>query len=379
MTALSLKKFNVALVSAVVLMLLLLQIPTAYLVESTTGNKVLAFLKDVVGLDITKYDAKQVTVPVQSDLSDLYETGWIKYTLTSPESKIDILCNFRNNLLVWCKLTVIAGSPLYIQSQPANVIEAAKGIIQRYQIYSGASYIKTMQNMLEQINELKPAAIKSDNVKLNISIEENYAYIKWMYTINNIDVPSKAVSLIFKNGDLYLFRDTWDLYKIGTTEVVISKEEAISIAKKHVQKYSYTVDGILISNFTILDEQVIATLSMQDRGNYTLYPHWEIRMGLDRVYPGGVTGFQVMLWADTGEVTHITPIGSLGGPELEGEDSSTPSPEPEPEPSPKPNFSSTSIPIGYIYAISAVAIVAATVACSYLYIKRKSVRKKAIS
>lgn len=369
MMTLSLKKLNVAFVSAAVLMLLLLQIPNAYLVESTTENKVLTFLKDVVGLDMARYDAKLVTVPIQSDLGDPSETGWIKYTLTSAGSKIDVLCNFRNNMLVWCKLNVIAGSPLYIQSQPANVIEAAKGIIQRCQVYSGASYLQTMRNMLEQVNEPKPATIKSDNVKLDISIEENYVYIKWMYIVNNIDVSSKAVSFIFKDGDLYLFRDTWDLYKIGTTEVVISKEEAISIAREHVQKYSYTVDGMLISNFTILDEQVIATLSMQDRGNYTLYPHWEIRMGLDKVYPGGVTGFQVMLWADTGEVTHITPIGSLGGPEPEPEDSTMPSLEPEPEPQ------QPSSPMEYTYSIIAVTIMAVTAACSYLYIKRKSARK----
>jgi len=236
MTTFWLKKLNVAFVSAIVLLLLIVHVPNAYSVESTTENKVLTFLRDVVGLDIAKYDAKLVAVPITPDLDSSSEMEWIKYTLESAGSKIDVLCNFRNNVSVWCKLSVIAGSPLYIQSQHANVIEAANSLLKRYQIYSSAPYLQTMQNMLDQVNESKPVTIKSGNVKLEISIEENYTYIKWMYTVNNIDASSKAVSFIFKNGALYLFRDTWDLYKIGTTDVIVSKEEAVSIAREHLQK-----------------------------------------------------------------------------------------------------------------------------------------------
>lgn len=374
MTTFWLKKLNVAFVSAIVLLFLIVYVPNAYSVESTTENKVLTFLRDVVGLDMAKYDAKLVAVPITSDLDGSSEMEWIKYTLESAGSKIDVLCNFRNNVLVWCKLSVIAGSPLYIQSQHANVIEAANSLLKRYQIYSSAPYLQTMQNMLDQVNESKPVTIKSGNVKLEISIEENYTYIKWMYTVNNIDASSKAVSFIFKNGALYLFRDTWDLYKIGTTDVIVSKEEAVSIAREHLQKYSYMVDGVSISNFTILDEPVIATLSMQDRGNCTLYPHWEIRLALDKVYPGGVTGFQVMLWADTGEVSHITPIGRLEGPPPEDytdpQASST-----EPSPTPQPGFLGTSLPMEYGYATVALIVVAIAVATGYLYLKRE--RRKA--
>jgi len=387
----SLKKYGVILVLGLLLMFAAAQTPSAFSAELTNQEqKALVFLRDVIGLDMTKYDVEPPPrppdhLPPPPGLDVLGAMGWVKFTLTSAGSKIDVFCSFRDNT-VWCRLYVIEGSPLFAEPS-TNILDAAKGLIRRYQTYSGAPHLKAMRETLDAVNEIeniesRAISITSGNVKLKIftTPHQPITYFMWVYTANGVDADKKTVSFYFHRdgGYLVLFLDCWNLYKIGSTNVKVSKDEAIRIAKEHAQKYTYTVEDVPVGNFTILDEPVFAELSMEDGGNYTLYPHWHIRLALDKMYPGGVTGLQVMLWAHTGEVTRIAPIGSLGVPP-DGGSPTVPPTEPPPEdstvsstePSPKPGFLGTSLPMEYGYAIVAVTVVAIAAATGYLYLKRK--------
>jgi hypothetical protein len=71
---------------------------------------------------------------------------------------------------------------------------------------------------------------------------------------------------------------------------------------------------------------------MQPRApDYLLYPSWEIYLSLDKMYSGNVGSFQVMMWADTGEITSMISLGRLGVPQNMPdstiEDESTPAQE----------------------------------------------------
>jgi hypothetical protein len=79
---------------------------------------------------------------------------------------------------------------------------------------------------------------------------------------------------------------------------------------------------------------------MQPRNN-VLYPHWEIYLSLDKVYPVEVTSVHIMMWADTGEISSIKATGTLGGPIS---DDSTTSPTIAPSPSAAPTQQQTSEP-----------------------------------
>ena len=39
-----------------------------------------------------------------------------------------------------------------------------------------------------------------------------------------------------------------------------------------------------------------------------MYPSWYVPLGFDKVYPGGVTGAVVRVWADNGQVSSINPM-----------------------------------------------------------------------
>jgi DNA-binding transcriptional ArsR family regulator len=269
--------------------------------------KVLAFLQDVVHFDMTKYQAalSSNTVEYRTDLGGIVEEI-LKYTLTSNGSKVDVTLRFRNNTLSRYYLYVLEGAPFYSQLQPNSVLDVAKGLLERYQEYSGASYLETMRNMLDTANQFNNFETTSNNMKLIISTEGNKVKMQWIYTTNNIDFQAKSLVLSFDDyGFLEILSDDWPLFTVGSTEVNISQDEAINIATDYAKDFSWIVNGEEINNFTLLSEPVTVELFPHSREEepLALIPYWYVTIHLDRVYPDRVDRLAVGLWADTGEVS----------------------------------------------------------------------------
>ncbi|MFW6110966.1 MAG: hypothetical protein ACOC6H_02905, partial [Thermoproteota archaeon] len=136
----------------------------------------------------------------------------------------------------------------------------------------------------------------------------------WRPFAHGLSNQQNQLLLKFEDGRLMHYADYLGIYEIGSSEVNISEEEAIQIAMDQARAFSWEAGNETVSNVTVLDSPVKASVSLQNRGNRTLYPLWDIRLPLDQLYPGGITGFHVLLWADTGEVQDITPIGFYGNP-----------------------------------------------------------------
>jgi hypothetical protein len=207
--------------------------------------------------------------------------------------------------------------------------------------------------MLDSVNELVPLTTIADGLKFVISTSSDYsADIKWMPIVNGIDIWQNAVIVSFRNGFFESLNDNWDRYQVGSTEISVSKEEAIRIAKQAAQDSTFVVGSSAIAtpNFTFVDKYSDATFDLIPRENNMLFPRWDVRLALDKVYLGSVTGFQVLIWADTGEVAYVTSTGMLGVPTEENA-TTAPSPSGEPSPSispspqsPSPEPSSTTSP-----------------------------------
>jgi len=275
----------------------------------TSPDKALTFLTDVVHLDMTKYLATKEsnTVEYRSDLGGIVEEI-MKYSLTYTSSKVDVTLRFRNASLSRYSLDVLEGTPYYSQLQPTKLIDAAKGILERYQQYSGTSHLGAMRNMLETVNEIGDFETTSGNVKLIISNKGNT--IQFVYTSNNINFQAKSVVLTFDNyGFLESLTDDWSLFRVGSTEVNVSKEEAINIAIECAKDCSWTVNGEIINNFTLVTESASAELWPHSREEpLALIPYWYVTIPLDRFYPERVDRIAVGLWADTGEVSICQPL-----------------------------------------------------------------------
>lgn len=267
----------------------------------------IAFLKDVVQIDITKYDASLLsnTVEVRSDIGGVVEEI-LRYSLTNSESQIDVVFRFRNKQLSRYQMYLFEGSPIYAEPQPYTMLDATKNLLQRFRSFYDASYLEEMSNLLASVNEIENMEIAEGNTKLKISVSGDDAEVLWLYTENGVDFSPKSLSLVFESHVLKELTDGWFLFGIGSTEVNISSEEAIEIARNAVEDFSWTVDGVIVSDFNVLEEPVLAVFhpTLREKG-LALVPYWEVTLYLDKAYLGGVNRIAVGVWADTREVRRV--------------------------------------------------------------------------
>ncbi len=271
-----------------------------------------SFLRDVVQLDLTKYYLSLVsnTLESRSDLGGITEEI-LKYSLTSNESSLDVSLRFRNQTLSLYRMNILEGSPIYSQSQPSNVLHLTYDLITRYQTFTGASYLGEMRGILETINQITDDTETTiGNVKLQMSREGADTDIRWLYTIDGIDFPTKGISFSFEGNSLEEFIDGYYLYRIGNTKLNISESGAIAIAREHVKSVTWIADGELVKNFVVLQEPVDIRLWPHPRDPLELVPYWYVTLYLDKVYPGNIGSIGLGIWADTGVVSGVQTISA---------------------------------------------------------------------
>ncbi|MGD2067031.1 MAG: hypothetical protein PVI43_07695, partial [Candidatus Bathyarchaeota archaeon] len=247
-------------------------------------------------------------VEYRDDLGGIVEE-LIKWSLAYDSSKVDVTFRFRNASLSSYSLDVTEGTPYYSELQPTRTIDAAKGILERYQQYSGASHLGPMISMLETVETDGNFVKTSGNIKL-IRSGESEPKIEFFYTSHNIEYQAKSVVLSFDEyGFLESLSDSWLLFNIGSTQVNISKEEAIDIAMEYAKNFTWTANGQTISDFLLEEDKATAELWPHVREEpVTLIPYWFVTIPLDRVYPEQVYSIGVGLWADTGEINVGQPM-----------------------------------------------------------------------
>ncbi len=264
----------------------------------------------------------------------------------------------------------MTGSLLYVQ-QSENNFDKTKGILERYQTYADNTNLKQMVDLLQTVSANKNETKTLGDLKLEVTTDAYHTAYDWKYTFNGVDY--NAVSIIYQDSGVF-FSDYLSLYKIGNTDVSISKEQAIEIAMKYIETYSYT--GVVnsegkeisveISGFNITEELTEANLATNFREPLTFYPCWNIELYLDQkqpyanyIYPSGVYALHVGIWADNGEIFTCTPI-AVGGiiPDSESASESSPLPEGNTETQPL----NQGMLVGIIIAILTGAIAVAAVA-----------------
>jgi hypothetical protein len=314
------------LILTVFLVFLLIQVPTAYSAELTAEEKALAFLEDVVMLDMKKYN-----VTVRTSFEN-YSTYWgslymedVRCNLESNESKLRIGFVFENYTLTYFHLYVNKGSPLYALPPSTNSLERTDAFLGRYKNYLGTSDCQELRDILSTVTEEKNLTTTVDNVRFELTKEPSKTKLRWDITYNGADYTRLGFSLR-SNGE-FIFGDTRNLYEIGSTDVDISREEAISIARERAKylpwKSGMGNETVEVTDYTIVDEPLGASLSTRCREPLVLYPYWSVTLYLDKVYPGNVIGFTFQIWADTGEIINGRLNTLMGGIPPQGSEEPT--------------------------------------------------------
>ena len=140
---------------------------------SATTNKAITFLQQVAQIDTSHYQATLLsnTVEQRSDLGGAIEQI-MTYSLTSSDSKMDVVFRFRNNQLSRYQIIMIEGSPVYSQPQPSSILDTAKTLLGRLATYEDTSYLANMSSILSLVNTAAQSIeITEGNIKLNVTID----------------------------------------------------------------------------------------------------------------------------------------------------------------------------------------------------------------
>jgi hypothetical protein len=289
-----------------------------HLLLSNTSNdadQARIIIEDVLQIDTSKYQLTLTgdTVQNRADLGGLIE-DILEYSLVNDASRIDLTFRFRNGHFSLVQINQLEGAPnfplVYTEPQPTDVIQACQGLLDRYRSSFKDSYLDQINTLMASVN-IKSGQILGES-KLQFSSYDGYADVLLMFTDNGTDFQAKSLHLSFVNNILTEFSDDWFLFNVGSTNVKISENQAVLIAKNAAKGYSWIANGKQITAFQILDNPVSAQFYPKPQASdvLTLYPYWYVTLYLDKTYPGGVSQIAVGVWADTGEVSSIQALAT---------------------------------------------------------------------
>ncbi len=276
---------------------------------SASTDDAIRFLRDVAQIDTAKYQATLLsrTVEHRTDLGGVVEEI-MRYSLTSSESKLDVVFRFRNGQLSRYQVSILEGAPIYSVGQPISNLDTAKNLIGRLNAYEDTAYLGNMSQMLGLVQKTENIEIKEGNLKLTASFNGGSTHLLWMYTENGVDFSPKSLNMVFEGRVLTELTDGMYLFRVGNTNVNISQDKAIETAKNAAKTFSYTADGQTVANLGVLDSSVTAVFHPNTKQGTLLYPCWYVTLYLDKTYPGGVNSVAVTVWADNGEVAQIKTV-----------------------------------------------------------------------
>ena len=279
---------------------------------SADTDKAIRFIQDVIQIDLSSYQVALLSndVEIRSDLGGVVEEFLI-YSLTNSEARIDVTLRFRDRLFSRYQINVFEGFTAYSEPQPIDLVESASNLLNRYMSYGNASYLGNMSSLLSLIDEAKNIEIidPEGNLKLKISTSEDRTEFFWLYTESGVDFSPKSLNFVFKNRVCQSITDGWFLFESGSTEVNISRDEAISLAKEAASVFTWEFEGEQVGNFTVLEVPVTAEFHPHPREDFlNLIPYWYVTVYLDKVYPGEISSIAVGLWGDTGEIADINVV-----------------------------------------------------------------------
>lgn len=257
------------------------------------------FVEKVVGINLSNYDYTIVTLRPGENID-------INFHISNKQSNITATVVFTRGLISWFYFKPRSPPSWLWTDETNNTLYATTQIVDQYMLSFNLSYTQIPQ-LLEQALPNQNQSIRGDDYVLNIE-KGGHRFI-WNYVIDGVTVYMPLGLDVSEDGHLIYFVSNIGLYDIGSTLIAVSEEHARDIALPYAEDYANEHDYII--------ESVKTTLSYGrdiwcSRGNdYTLYPKWDVEIFFNQheENSGGVIGYQVSLWADTGVLILASPLG----------------------------------------------------------------------
>jgi hypothetical protein len=420
-----LKKTTGTAIVLLILAISLIQLSGADTVDFTAKDMMPAFLSEVVGLDLNKYNItnEEYSFKYPSEYGGNVKDEHVYLELVSSEGNISVMGMFLNGFNGGIFVYPPTNGSMFFKHQPStSALDESRNILQRYKIFAENYGLETshIDSALNLLNNATRAPSASDDLRTfnniigfvssvitegNVKQETTQESVSWIYTDRGVDMPNKCLKIDFGIDKLH-FVDTWNLFTVGSFSVV-SEDEVKQIAFDAANNYNLTLVGengtlivaekpgwsrtSIVLNMVpgeIYNDELSKKIGIVSGGNATrdpmaLYPLWETVLYFsERV--GSVYGIAVGVWGDTTEIAYITPYGYLDAPPQDPDTTtSTDPPADETEEPPveqtEPSSTETEItaklessnPPSSMYLVAGIAVTAIAVAVAAVALKKR--------
>jgi hypothetical protein len=267
------------------------------------------FLNQVAGIETTNYNVTKFQINEAKALGSQKTQTSISAIISNSQENLSIAMVLIEGKVRFYDLNLINGSLEGTALTVADSLNLARNAINKYQINFNASYCDGYDQLIPQTVQTDTTTIERENTVLtvqtykNINDQMKYAELCWYNKIGNtINAAQSIQATVAKTGILTSFADNQGVYKIATTNVAITKENALSIAMAFINAYA-TENGRTIK---AIDSQLtyVSDINGTRGDSFLLYPQWTISANLDESNANGIYGYVVLLWADSGAVRH---------------------------------------------------------------------------
>lgn len=292
--------------------------------EPTPDYKCIAldFLGHVLEIDISEYAVSTFRSSETAIPGSVRRQTNVRVELNNSVSTFVCVMTFIDGRFWFYRADTAFGSISRVEQASDDCLAIVKKTIKQYQEHFNATYCSEFVQMLDSYLQThgastENATLENANAVMTIdrrsdeSADSVRNRIDWFYKINNeFKIPFRSIQIVTTGAGLITrLTDNIGVYNVVTTNIALSKDEAIEIARPYIESYARQYNQAI--------REINATLGFvgdvaSKRGDkFSVYPQWAVMGTYDKVNGENVVGYAVMLWADNGVVHHHGPQGSL--------------------------------------------------------------------
>lgn len=268
----------------------------------------ITFLNQVAGIDVSNYTIASFHASTsQVEGSQKLQT-FITAIINDQQRELGVSMVLIEGKVRFYDLALLSGTLEGAPGGIAYTLSATKRAIDNYKTLFNASYCIGLSQLVPETVQTQNSTINGEDTILNVEYFGDTApplksaRLCWYRTNNGFAIPAQSIqAIVSKTGIVTSFADNLGLYKIATTNVAVTKEEAIGISIPYINAYaeenSRKIDGV---SATL---QYVSDYNSSRGDSYLIYPLWAVQVTFESS-ANDVFGYAVSVWADNGKVRY---------------------------------------------------------------------------
>ena len=280
-------------------------------------QKALTFLNDVAGINMNTYNITSYNAALFQVAGSLKQQTSISIILSNSQKSLGIAMILMEGKVKFYDVSVLSGTLDDKTISPSDSLSIAKTAISNYKNNFNASHCKGFDEAVPTTIQTRNVTINTSDVTISINSFDKSAsgsqglILNW-YKNGGLNISAQSIQATFsKSGIMTSFADNLGLYKVATTNIGISKEQAISVSATYIDTFAKENNKKIQAVNTSFQYMIDLNGSRGD--SFMIYPIWSVSATFDNSNKE-LGGYSVLIWADNGQVYKEGPQGGLLNP-----------------------------------------------------------------